>query len=227
MGRHRDPWTHHVPLPEPARSTRIDAGDGPNGRSRVVHPDRPTPGRARAQRLGRAHRTRAARPLRRGRPAAQPRPRWVDAEGHATSRHEPAATPSSSSSSRRWPVPRPIERLPPGLRDVLVDRLAALPDPTRRVLRAASAAGRRVDEELLASVLELSVSAVGDALRPALSHGMLVDAEASEAGSAGTPSAMRCWPRSPTASCSTASAIGSTPASASSWSDAARSAACR
>ncbi len=81
--------------------------------------------------------------------------------------------------------PATDERLPPGLRDVLVDRLAALPDPTRRVIRAASAAGRRVDEELLASVLELSIAAVGDALRPALSHGMLVDAEASRGGLGG------------------------------------------
>ncbi|HEX2469297.1 MAG TPA: AAA family ATPase [Candidatus Limnocylindrales bacterium] len=67
-------------------------------------------------------------------------------------------------------------RLPPGLRDVLIGRLGALPEPTRQVLRGAAAAGRRVDEELLAEVLGLSVPAVADALRPAVAHGVLVDA---------------------------------------------------
>lgn len=68
-------------------------------------------------------------------------------------------------------------RLPPGLRDVLVDRLGALPDRTRQVLRGAAVAGRRVDEELLAEVLGLTVPVVADALRPAIAHGVLVDAE--------------------------------------------------
>ena len=54
----------------------------------------------------------------------------------------------------------------------------ALPDATRRVLRAASAAGRRVDDELLAPCSRSPSRAVADALRPAVSHGMLVDAEA-------------------------------------------------
>ena len=68
-------------------------------------------------------------------------------------------------------------RLPPGLRDVLVERLAALPDRTREVLRGAAVAGRRIDEELLAEVLGLPVPVVADALRPAVAHGVLVDAE--------------------------------------------------
>ncbi len=76
-------------------------------------------------------------------------------------------------------------RLPPGLRDVLVDRLAALPDATRRVVRAAAAAGRPVDDELLAAVLEQSVSAIADALRPAVGQGVLVDAESLGDGRAG------------------------------------------
>jgi predicted ATPase len=67
--------------------------------------------------------------------------------------------------------------LPPGLRDVLVARLAALPPDTQRVLRAASAAGRRVDDELLAAVLEMPAQAVADALRPAITQGILVDAD--------------------------------------------------
>ena len=67
--------------------------------------------------------------------------------------------------------------LPPGLRDVLVARLAGLPPDTQRVLRAASAAGRRVDDELLAAVLEMPAGAVADALRPAITQGILVDAD--------------------------------------------------
>ena len=67
--------------------------------------------------------------------------------------------------------------LPSGLRDVLVARLAALPPDTQRVLRAASAAGRRVDDELLAAVLEMPAGTVADALRPAIAQGILVDAD--------------------------------------------------
>ena len=67
--------------------------------------------------------------------------------------------------------------LPPGLRDVLVARLAGLPPDTQQVLRAASAAGRRVDDELLAAVLEMPAGAVADALRPAITQGILVDAD--------------------------------------------------
>ena len=67
--------------------------------------------------------------------------------------------------------------LPPELRDVLLARLASLPADTQRLLRAASAAGRRVDEALLAAVLEVPDQAVADALRPAISQGILVDAD--------------------------------------------------
>ena len=66
--------------------------------------------------------------------------------------------------------------LPPQLRDVLIARLAGLPDDTQRLLRAASAAGRRVDEALLAAVLDVPPRSVDDALRPAISQGILVDA---------------------------------------------------
>jgi DNA-binding CsgD family transcriptional regulator/tetratricopeptide (TPR) repeat protein len=70
--------------------------------------------------------------------------------------------------------------LPPELRDILLARLAGLPDDTQRLLRAASAAGRRVDEALLAAVLEVPDQAVADALRPAISQGILVDADRDE-----------------------------------------------
>jgi DNA-binding CsgD family transcriptional regulator len=66
--------------------------------------------------------------------------------------------------------------LPPQLRDVLTARLADQPDPTRRVLRAAAVAGRRVDDRMLAVVLGMPESDVADALRPAIAHGILGDA---------------------------------------------------
>ena len=66
-------------------------------------------------------------------------------------------------------------RLPPGLRDVLAGRLGALPERTRQVLRGAAAAGRRVDGNTR-EVLGLTVPVVAEALRPAVAHGVLVDA---------------------------------------------------
>jgi DNA-binding CsgD family transcriptional regulator/tetratricopeptide (TPR) repeat protein len=67
--------------------------------------------------------------------------------------------------------------LPAVLRDVLADRIAALSAPARSVLRAAATAGRRIDDELLAAVLEMPVRALGDALREAVASGVLVRAE--------------------------------------------------
>ena len=58
-------------------------------------------------------------------------------------------------------------------------------DDTQRLLRAASAAGRRVDEALLAAVLEVPDQAVADALRPAISQGILVDADRVDDGFGG------------------------------------------
>ena len=67
--------------------------------------------------------------------------------------------------------------LTPGLREVLAARLADLPPRTRQVLRAAAAAGRRVDDEILAAVLEAPHAEVADALREAMSRRILVDAD--------------------------------------------------
>jgi predicted ATPase len=75
--------------------------------------------------------------------------------------------------------------LPPRLRDVLVARLSDFPEATRIVLRAAAAAGRRVDDEVLGVVLGISKKAVADALRPAVSQGVLVDAEIAGEGRPG------------------------------------------
>jgi DNA-binding CsgD family transcriptional regulator len=75
--------------------------------------------------------------------------------------------------------------LPPRLRDVLIARLSQFPESTRIVLRAAAAAGRRVDDEVLGVVLGLSPKAIADALRPAIAQGLLVDAGTADDGPAG------------------------------------------
>ncbi|TAK02440.1 MAG: helix-turn-helix transcriptional regulator [Chloroflexota bacterium] len=64
--------------------------------------------------------------------------------------------------------------LPPVLRDVLVARIASLSEPAHGVLRAAAAAGRRIDDELLAGVLELPIRTLAAALREAVESGILV-----------------------------------------------------
>jgi DNA-binding CsgD family transcriptional regulator len=66
--------------------------------------------------------------------------------------------------------------LSPGLREVLAAQIADLPPRTREVLRAAAAAGRRVDDEILAAVLDAPHAEVADALRVALARRLLVDA---------------------------------------------------
>ena len=67
------------------------------------------------------------------------------------------------------------QKLPQRLRDVLGARMADLPDPTRDVLRATAAAGRRVDDPLIAAVLQRPETAIADALRPALAGAILVE----------------------------------------------------
>jgi DNA-binding CsgD family transcriptional regulator len=64
--------------------------------------------------------------------------------------------------------------LPAVLRDVLAARIATLSAPARGVLRVAAAAGRRIDDELLAAVLDMPVGVLGDALREAIADGVLV-----------------------------------------------------
>ncbi len=69
---------------------------------------------------------------------------------------------------------RPTLDLPPRLRDVLLVRIAGLSAPAREVLRAAAAAGRRVDDELLAAVVERPPREIRDALREAVDRRILV-----------------------------------------------------
>jgi class 3 adenylate cyclase/tetratricopeptide (TPR) repeat protein len=64
--------------------------------------------------------------------------------------------------------------VPERLREVLLARLAPLDEGARSVVRAASAVGRRVDDELLADALELPEPDLLAGLRDALDHGILV-----------------------------------------------------
>ncbi|MCW2739602.1 MAG: helix-turn-helix transcriptional regulator, partial [Blastococcus sp.] len=64
--------------------------------------------------------------------------------------------------------------LPATVRDLLLARLDALPSGTRRVVRAAAAAGRRVEHALLARVVGLDGPALDDALRPAVERHLLL-----------------------------------------------------
>jgi DNA-binding CsgD family transcriptional regulator len=70
--------------------------------------------------------------------------------------------------------------LPPVLRDVLAARVAGLSPAAREVLRAAAAAGRRIDDELLAAALDMPVRQLAPALREALESGILVRRDSAE-----------------------------------------------
>ena len=67
--------------------------------------------------------------------------------------------------------------LPARLRDVLLARVAGLSGPAREVLRAAAAAGRIVDDDLLAAVVERPAREIRDALREAVARRILVAVE--------------------------------------------------
>ncbi|MFL5687147.1 MAG: AAA family ATPase [Chloroflexota bacterium] len=77
------------------------------------------------------------------------------------------------------------QKVPQRLRDVLLARLAELPEATRDVLRAAAAAGRRVDDPLIAAVLQAPEASVADALRPALASGILVEVDGADGNPGG------------------------------------------
>ncbi|XVQ08579.1 helix-turn-helix transcriptional regulator [Spirillospora sp. CA-255316] len=66
------------------------------------------------------------------------------------------------------------EELPSGLADLLLARVERLSEPASRVVRAASVAGRRVDDELLRRVCGLDEAAAGEALREIVSHRLLI-----------------------------------------------------
>ena len=64
--------------------------------------------------------------------------------------------------------------LPESLRDLLLARVARLPEPTQAVLRMAAAGVDRVSHELLAAASGLDDGALSAALRPAVAAGVLV-----------------------------------------------------
>jgi len=64
--------------------------------------------------------------------------------------------------------------LPESVRDLLLARVARLPEPTQAVLRTAAAGVGRVSHELLAAASGLDDDALSAALRPAVAAGVLV-----------------------------------------------------
>ncbi len=64
--------------------------------------------------------------------------------------------------------------LPESLQDLLLARVARLPEPTQAVLRVAAAGAGRVSHELLAAASGLDDGALSAALRPAVAAGVLV-----------------------------------------------------
>ncbi len=70
----------------------------------------------------------------------------------------------------------PDGALPARLRDVVLARLSAVSEAGQEVLRVASAAGARIDDELLVAVAELPAPVVRDALREVVDRRILVQA---------------------------------------------------
>jgi DNA-binding GntR family transcriptional regulator/DNA-binding Lrp family transcriptional regulator len=68
--------------------------------------------------------------------------------------------------------------LPPGMRDLLLARIAELDATGRAALRIAAAAGRDVSFRLLAAVVPVDELALAEALRAAVDHGVLVPVHA-------------------------------------------------
>ena len=71
-------------------------------------------------------------------------------------------------------------RLPRTLREVLMTRIVALPEPTQAVIGVAAVAGRRVDHDLLAEVAAMGDVELMDALRTAVSSQILVTGTAAD-----------------------------------------------
>ena len=66
-----------------------------------------------------------------------------------------------------------VTSLPEGLRELLLDRLHAVPDPALAVLRPASVLGQGFTEDLLAAATGLPLPEIEDALRQAVDHNIL------------------------------------------------------
>ncbi|MEO3767438.1 AAA family ATPase [Streptomyces sp. B8F3] len=72
---------------------------------------------------------------------------------------------------------RPTGGIGESLRDLLLVRAEALPDPARRIVALAAVGGDRVDAALLAAVSGLGEDALFDALRTAIGAGVLLPAD--------------------------------------------------
>ncbi|AZM48940.1 hypothetical protein DMB38_26975 [Streptomyces sp. WAC 06738] len=72
---------------------------------------------------------------------------------------------------------RPAGGIGESLRDLLLVRAEALPDPARRIVALAAVGGDRVDTALLAAVSGLGEDALFDALRTAIGAGVLLPAD--------------------------------------------------
>ena len=66
------------------------------------------------------------------------------------------------------------ERLPPTLREVLLARIAAVPEATQAILGVAAVAGRRVDHDLLESIAGLPEATLNEALQAAVASQLFV-----------------------------------------------------
>jgi DNA-binding CsgD family transcriptional regulator len=64
--------------------------------------------------------------------------------------------------------------LPSSLREMLISRIYRLPEPTRVVLRTLAAGGMEVGHALLAKVAGMSNQQLSDALRPAVTEGIII-----------------------------------------------------
>jgi DNA-binding CsgD family transcriptional regulator/tetratricopeptide (TPR) repeat protein len=76
-------------------------------------------------------------------------------------------------------------RLPPTLREVLLARIVAMPEPAQRVVGVAAVAGRRVEHDLLARVAAMDDSDLLEALRTAVGAQVLVTESDGGAGDSG------------------------------------------
>ncbi|WP_407561389.1 AAA family ATPase [Streptomyces sp. 184] len=72
---------------------------------------------------------------------------------------------------------RPVAGIGESLRDLLLVRAEALPDPARRIVALAAVGGDRVDAALLAAVSGLGEDELFDALRTAIGAGVLLPAD--------------------------------------------------
>jgi class 3 adenylate cyclase/tetratricopeptide (TPR) repeat protein len=95
---------------------------------------------------------------------------------------ELAAVGSQPPRAGRGPAGETGDSMPDRLREILLARLSGIDDRTRVVLRAASAAGRRIDDSLLVDALELPEPELLGSLHEAVDRGLLIRAQDDASG---------------------------------------------